>query len=76
MAVRIEQDPLQLLDVLQDEVEQRRTRLLTDIALQRGDGGLTALDQIDDDGRVGLDRGERVGPGGVGAVAAVLGRVG
>ena len=27
-----------------------------DVALQGGDGGLAALDQLDDDGRIGLDR--------------------
>ena len=30
-----------------------------DVALQRGDGGLAALDQLGDDGRIGLDRGGR-----------------
>ena len=35
MALRIEQDPLQLLDVRQDEVEQRRSGLRPDVALQR-----------------------------------------
>ena len=57
MASRIEQDPLQLLDVRQDEVEQRRSGLRLDVALQGGDGGLVALDQLGDDGRIGLDRG-------------------
>ena len=57
MALRIEQDPLQLLDVRQDEVEQRRSGLRPDVALQGGDGGLAALDQLGDDGRIGLDRG-------------------
>ena len=59
MALRIEQDPLQLLDVRQDEVEQRRSGLRPDVALQGGDGGLAALDQLGDDGRIGLDRGRR-----------------
>ena len=59
MALRIEQDPLQLLDVRQDEVEQRRSGLRPDVALQGGDGGLAALDQLGDDGRIGLDRGWR-----------------
>ena len=56
-ASRIEQDPLQLLDVGQDEVEQRRSGLRLDVALQGGDGRLVALDQLGDDGRIGLDRG-------------------
>ena len=56
MAPRIEQDPLQLLDVRQDEVEQRRSGLRPDVALQGGDGRLAALDQLGDDGRIGLDR--------------------
>ena len=60
MALRIEQDPLQLLDVLQDEVEERRSGLRPDVALQRGDGGLGAPDQLGDDGRIRLDRGWRV----------------
>ena len=60
MASRIEQDPLQLLDVRQDEVEQRRSGLRPDVALQGGDGGLVALDQLGDDGRIGLDRCRRV----------------
>ena len=60
MAPRIEQDPLQLLDVRQDEVEQRRSGLRPDVALQRGDGSLAAPDQLGDDGRIGLDRGRRV----------------
>ena len=53
--------PLQLLDVRQDEVEQRRSGLRPDVALQGGDGGLAALDQLGDDGRIGLDRGGRAG---------------
>ena len=56
MAPRIEQDPPQLLDVGQDEVEQRRAGLRPDVALQGGDGGLAARDQLGDDGRIGLDR--------------------
>ena len=42
MASRIEQDPPQLLDVLQDEVEQRRPGLRPDVAFQGGDGRLVA----------------------------------
>ena len=67
MAPRIEQDPLQLLDVRQDEVEQRRSGLRPDVALQGGDGSLVAPDQLGDDGRIGLDRGRRAAgrrPGG------------
>ena len=63
MASRIEQDPLQLLDVRQDEVEQRRSGLRPDVALQGGDRGLAALDQLGDDGRIGLDRGGRAASG-------------
>ena len=57
MALRIEQDPLQLLDVRQDEGEERRSGLRPDVAPQGGDGGLAAPDQLSDDGRIGLDRG-------------------
>ena len=67
MALRIEQDPLQLLDVRPDEVEQRRSGLRPDVALQCGDGGLAAPDQLGDDGRIGLDWGRRAAkrwPGG------------
>src|SRR5262245_943320 len=60
MALWIEQDPLQLLEVLQDEVEERRPDLRADVALQRCDGGLGAPDQLGDDGRIGLDRDWRV----------------
>ena len=56
MALRIEQDPLHLLDVGQDEVEQRRSGLRLDVAFQGGDRSLVASDQIGDDGRIGLDR--------------------
>src|SRR5437588_13010656 len=59
MALPIEQDPPQLLDVRQDEVEQRRSRLRPDVAFQGGDGFLVPCDQIGDDGRVRLDRGWR-----------------
>ncbi len=59
MALRIDQDPLHLLDVRQDEVEERRSGLRPDVALQGGDGGLAALDQLGDDSRIGLDRGWR-----------------
>ena len=61
MALRIEQDPPQLLDVGQDEVEQRRSGPRPDVALQGGDGGLAARDQVGDDRRIGLDRGGRRG---------------
>ena len=59
MALRVEQDPLQLLDVRQDEVEERRSGLRPDVALQGGEGGLAAPDQLGDDRRIGLDRGRR-----------------
>ncbi|CCF83973.1 hypothetical protein NITHO_2930003 [Nitrolancea hollandica Lb] len=59
MALRIEQDPPQLLDVRHDEVEQRRSGLRPDVALQGGDGGLAASDRLGDDGRIGLDWGWR-----------------
>ena len=58
-AQRVGQEPLQLLDVGQDEVEQRRPGLRPDVALQGGDGSLAAPDQLGDDGRIGLDRGRR-----------------
>jgi hypothetical protein len=37
MALRIEQDPLQLLDVRLDEVEQRISGLRLDVAFRGGD---------------------------------------
>ncbi len=55
-APRIEQQAPQLLHVRQDEVEQRRSRFRPDLALQGGDGGLAAPDQLGDDGRIGRDR--------------------
>src|SRR5258707_15634244 len=67
MALRIEQDPLQLLDVRPDEVEQRLSGLGPDVAFRGGDGCLAAPDQLGDDGRIGLDRGWRAAsqwPGG------------
>jgi len=74
VAARIEQDPPQLLEVREDEVEQRRPGLRLDVALQGGEGGLAALDQIGDDGRIGLDRdgraaSQRLVPAGVRAAA-------
>ena len=57
MALRIEEDPLQLLDVRQDEVDQGRSGLGSDVAPQRGDGRLRARDEPGDDGRIGLERG-------------------
>ena len=57
MAPRIEQEPLQLRDVGQYEVEQRRSRFRLDVALQGGDGRLVALFQLDDDGRIRRERG-------------------
>jgi hypothetical protein len=65
MALRIEQDPPQLLDVRQDEVEPAPSGLAADVALQGGDGGLAALDQLGDDGRIGLDRGRLAAGGGM-----------
>jgi hypothetical protein len=59
MALRIEQDPLQLLDVRHNEVDQHGSGLRPDVAFHRGDGGPAALDQLGDDGRIGLDRGWR-----------------
>ena len=56
-ALRVEQEPPQLLDVREDEVGQRRSGLGPDVALQGGDRGLAALDQPGDDRRIGLDRG-------------------
>ena len=63
MASRIEEHPLQLLDVGQDEVEQRRSGLRPDVACQGGVGRLAALDQLGHDRRVGLDRGRRFASG-------------
>ena len=45
------------LDVRQDEVQQRRSGLGPDVALQVGERGLAARDQLGDDGRIGFDRG-------------------
>lgn len=56
MAERIEQDPLQLRDVFQDEVEQRCSRPRPDVACHGGVRSLAALDQVGDDRRIGLDR--------------------
>ena len=56
MAPRIEQDPLQLRDVRQDEGDQCLPRLLLDVALHGGDGRLVLFDELGDDGRIGLDR--------------------
>ncbi len=56
MAPRIEQDPLQLRDVRQDEVEQLRSGLRANIALHRGNGGPAVTDQVGDNRRIGLDR--------------------
>ena len=67
MALRIEQDPPQLLDVRLDEVEQRLSGLCPDVAFRGGDGCLAAPDQLGDDGRIGLDRSWRAAkqwPGG------------
>src|SRR6266536_4607640 len=67
MALPIEQDPPQLLDVRPDEVEQRLSGLRADVAFRRGDGCLAPPDQVGDDGRIGLDRGWRAAkqwPGG------------
>ena len=49
VALRIEQDPPQLLDVRQDEIEQRRSGPRPDVAPQRGDGGLAITDEPDDE---------------------------
>ena len=51
----------QLLDVLQDEVEQRRSGQRFDVALQRGDRRLAVRDEVGDDGGIDLDRGGRAG---------------
>src|SRR5438105_749761 len=59
MAPRIEQDPLQLLDVRPDEVEQRLSRLRPDVAFQGGDRRRAAPDQLRDHGRLALARGSR-----------------
>jgi hypothetical protein len=45
MALRIEQHPLQLLEVRSDELEQARTRLRADLALRRGHGRFGACNQ-------------------------------
>jgi hypothetical protein len=55
MARRIEQDPLRLPEILQDEAGQRGSGLRVDVPL-RGDGGLGAPNQVGDDRRIGLDR--------------------
>ena len=61
MALGIEQDPLQFLEVLQDEVEQLWSRPRLDVAFQRGDGSLVPHDQRGDDGGIGLDSGWHAG---------------
>jgi len=55
-APRVEQDPPQLPDVTPDEVEQLRPGHRRDVALQSGEGSPAALDELDDERRVGLDR--------------------
>ena len=60
VAARIEEDPLELLDVVQDEVEQRRSGLRADGAREGGVRRLAALDQLGDDGPVGRERRRRV----------------
>ena len=64
IAPRIEQEPPQLLDVREDEIEQRSSGSRPDVALQGGDRGLGTLDQLDDDGWIGFDRGWRRRRGG------------
>ena len=59
MAAGIDEEPLQLLDVLEDEVEQRRSGLRADLAPQFGERGLGLRDELGDDGRIGLERGRR-----------------
>ena len=59
MASRVEQEALELLHVRQDEVEQRRTGLRPDLALQGSDGRLVALDGLRDDGWIGLEQARR-----------------
>ena len=56
MAPRIEQDPPQLLHVRLDEVEQRLPGRRRDVAFRGGDRRPALLDQLGDDGRIGLDR--------------------
>ena len=56
-APRIELDPLHLLDVRDDEVEQHRSGLRPYVALQSSDRGLAVFDQLRGDRRIGLDRG-------------------
>src|SRR4051794_2525272 len=56
MALRIEQYPLQLLEIRQDEIEQGGAGLALDVTLQDSDGVLAARDQLVDDGRLGLYR--------------------
>ena len=59
MALRIEQDPAQLLHVRRDEVEQRGTGQWLNGVRRGRDGGFAARDQLGDDGRIGLDRSGR-----------------
>ena len=59
MASRIEQEPPELLEVREDEVEEGRSGQSPDVALDGGDGGLAARDQVGDDSRIGLDQGWR-----------------
>jgi hypothetical protein len=48
----------------ENEVEQRCSRPGLDVSLQGRDGSLVALDQIGDDGGIGLDRAGRLAAGG------------
>ena len=55
LTLGVEQKPPQLLDVVGDEVEQRLSGQLRDVAFQSGDGGLAAPHQLASDGRIGFD---------------------
>src|SRR6185437_5887151 len=59
MALRIEQDSFPLLDIREDEFEKCGSGFRLNLALQRSNGRLVALDQRGDDGGIRWDRGWR-----------------
>ena len=71
----IEHDPLELKDVSGDEIEECRAGFGLDVVLQGGEGGSAALEQLVDDGPVGVDQrghaGNRPNDGIVGVVVTL-----
>jgi len=57
MAAGVGEDPLQLCEIADDEVDQRRSRSAPNLAPQCVDRCPAVLDEVGDDRRVGLDLG-------------------